>query len=133
MLDIKSALQILEDGGFYVEVPTYLRGISGVPLEFSFAVWSNRDARDGGSPPYLVGEVFTSEDAVDVNAVLSFWAKSMDIEAKNKILVAVPGFDDTARNLAKSYNIFLLEGKTVAELDQKMRDLFTKLASAQRK
>lgn len=132
-LDIKSALQILEDGGFYVEAPTYLRGISGVPLEFSFGVWSNRDARDGGSPPYLVGEVFTSEDAVDVNAVLSFWAKSMDIEAKNKILVAVPGFDDTARNLAKSYNVFLLEGKSVAELDQKMRDLFTKLVSAQKK
>jgi Zn finger protein HypA/HybF involved in hydrogenase expression len=91
--------------GMSVESPATLTGFSGAKHQFMVAI---KEAISPDSKPIII-DIAASEQKVDVNQVLSFFAKACDIDSVAKLLVGVPGFNDDAKKVASSYGIVALE------------------------
>ncbi|MEM3552007.1 MAG: hypothetical protein QXN87_08735 [Candidatus Bathyarchaeia archaeon] len=121
-IDLEAILQVFIVKGWCVETPAVIRGKAGVEHEFSFAVWKARADRES-RPPDVVGELVVSESIVDATAILAFWAKAIDVEAKDKMVMAVPGLDEKAKMLANCYGIYAVEAENSSELQVKAENL----------
>ncbi|MCS7115786.1 MAG: hypothetical protein RMJ15_02090 [Nitrososphaerota archaeon] len=121
-LDLESILQVLVDKGWLVESPVVIRGRAGVDHEFSFAVWTSKNDWEG-KPPDIVGELVFSEGEADPTVILAFWAKSYDVEAKEKIILAVPGLDEKAKTLARGYGMHVIEAENGIELQARVESM----------
>jgi DNA-directed RNA polymerase subunit RPC12/RpoP len=121
-IDLEPVLGVLANRGWHVEIPSVIRGKAGVDHEFSFAVWKDKSDRDS-KPPNVVGELVISEGRANSTVVLAFWAKSIDVEAKDKIVMAVPGLDEKAEMLAKSYDMHVMEAENGSELQAKAESM----------
>ncbi|NHV97656.1 MAG: hypothetical protein HA494_07745 [Thaumarchaeota archaeon] len=106
-----------------LEAPATIRGRSGVELDFDYALWSK--GSDGRVD--VVAEVVTQEGEVNETLVLAFFAKTLDVEASERILVAMPKLDVKAKLLAKSYGIQVVEAESAQELQQKVGDLLRQI------
>ena len=121
-VDLEAILRVLVDNGWHVEKPAVIRGKAGVNHEFSFAVWTSKNDVEN-KPPNVVGELVLSEGKADSTVILAFWAKSIDVEAKEKIVMAVPGLDEKAEMLAKCYDMHVIEAENGSELQAKAESL----------
>lgn len=121
-LDFKPLLEKLIKNGWFGQSPSTFHGHSGVELEFAFALWAPKND-PVKQKPYVLADVYTSMDAVDSNVVLVFAAKTIDVEADDKILMVIPRLDEKARALVKWYNMSVIEAETTSELMEKLRSL----------
>jgi predicted RNA-binding Zn-ribbon protein involved in translation (DUF1610 family) len=121
-LDFKPLLERLTKNGWFGQSPATFQGRSGVELEFAFALWAPK-TNSVKQKPFVLADVYTSVDAVDSNVVLVFIAKTIDVEAFEKILMVMPRLNEKARTLVKSYNISVIESETTSELTEKLRSL----------
>jgi len=124
-LDVKAITKPLVDKGWYVEAPAILTGRSGVTHDVAFAAWANKRKIDGS--PDMVSEIYVSEKIADSVIILAFWAKALDLGAKEKVLMVVPGLDEKARMLARSYNMRVVEAKSIHELQEIASTLLRKM------
>lgn len=121
-LDFKPLLERLIKNGWFGQSPATFQGRSGAELEFAFALWAPK-TNSVKQKPFVLTDVYTSVDAVDSNVVLVFVAKTIDVEAFEKILMVMPRLDEKARALVKSYNISVIEAEAASELMEKLHSL----------
>ncbi|MEM2103790.1 MAG: hypothetical protein QW717_02715 [Candidatus Bathyarchaeia archaeon] len=122
IIDVEAILQVFIVKGWCVETPAVIRGKAGVEHEFYFAVWRAKADKES-RPPDVVCELVVSESIVDATAILAFWAKAIDVEAKDKIVMAVPGLDEKAKMLANCYGMYAVEAENSSELQVKAESL----------
>lgn len=132
LIDFESILEEMRKAGWPVEAPAKIKGESGVHHEFVFAVWMDDEALKGESPD-LVADLYTEEKEIDSIAPLAFQAKAMDVHSKEKVLIAMPGLDERAKLLAKSFGITVVESSKAKEIEEKTVEIITNMRQKQRK
>lgn len=95
--------EFLQKRGYKVESPAMLKGQSGTEHTFDMAAEIN------GKRTLI--DIVTAPEFVTETEVIAFFAKSLDVEHTDSILVAVPKATEHAKALALTYNIDLIEGK----------------------
>lgn len=116
-IDFHPLIDALGICGLDTKESNVLTGKSGV--RHSFAIIANY--RENEQRPVVVDIVLGSV-AAGISYVISLFAKAVDCRVKHSVLVAVPGLDDDARALARSFNIHYVE-----ELEPQMPNIAEKL------
>ncbi len=111
-------LEFMQKEGLKVESPAFLEGESGV--EHSFDILARNDGRR------TVFDIVTGRDSVDETAVITFFAKALDVAHDESVLISVPKASERAKRLCKLYNIALVEGDSIDEILASMATLSLK-------
>lgn len=102
-----------------VFIPGCVTGKSGVKYDFS-ALLVGKKGSLAGKRAVINGE-FSAEE-VSEDAVTRFFAKFVDVGSCLPLLIAIPRLSDGARELAKAYNIMVIEGEDPAKMENKLRE-----------
>jgi predicted RNA-binding Zn-ribbon protein involved in translation (DUF1610 family) len=129
-IELKSILEKFNNVWRF-EAPATIRGQSGAEHEFSFALWLNEEA--GGGKPDVIAELNMHEKEVSLIQVLAFQAKAIDVEARQKIFMAMPRLDAKGRLLAGSYGMYVIEVRTAQELQEKVANVLQQIISEREK
>jgi len=124
ILDVEELVKPLREEGLVAEAQAVVVGRSGWAHDFSFAVWGNAQAGSGDKkegPPLLVGSVHMSE-SVTVPDVLALYAKAFDVGAKAKLMVTRGAADPETKELAKVYDIEIVESRDAKELVERTKE-----------
>jgi len=125
-LNLEEAFKPILADRWRLEAPAKVKGASGAEHEFSFALWNNRDGKDGG-PPEVVGSIHISSQAATATDVLALWAKAVDAGVKHKVLATFSGKDEYAEMLAENYDVKIVSGRDSAEIHEGLRKLMEKI------
>ncbi len=113
--------EILTDlPGWRIEAPATFKDPYGNEHELAFAAWLLEEGLEEG-PPSVIGVFEASDRELDSTEVLAFRGKTMDVPAKEKILIAMPGLGEDARRLANNYRISFIEARDSIELAERLR------------
>ena len=104
-IDYELLRKEIKKHGWSIEYPATLTGVSGVSHNFSLVIWSQKER----PVAEFVVDIEIQEEEVDELKVLSFFAKTFDIRAKKKVLVAVPKLSENAKTIASGYNLIIKE------------------------
>ena len=118
----ESLLKDLAGKGWHGQAPITLLGKSGIEHEFALALWAG-ESDPTKEPPDVLADMYASDAEVNSTMVLAFFAKTMDVEPKERVLIAMPRLDKKGNILAKSYNMHVVEAETATELKEKARNL----------
>jgi hypothetical protein len=110
---------ILEGIGYSVEMPASRVGTSGISNEFDLAAW-----RTNTPEPIMIDAAVDSKP-VDKTCVVNMFAKALDVPHQRAIVLAVPKLEDGAMALAKLYKIQVVEGNSIEEASQRLKELLT--------
>jgi hypothetical protein len=103
--------QFLEDQGYKVETPGFLKGKSGASHVFNVAAFRGENKKET-----LVVDIATAtEDEVTEQPVIALFAKIYDVTPNQACFIAIPKINENGRRMAKLYNINLVEAKNQAE------------------
>nr|MDO8133482.1 hypothetical protein [Candidatus Njordarchaeum guaymaensis] len=97
--------EFLAKVGLNVESPATLTGSSGTKHSFMMAI---TDTTAPQSRPIVV-DIATSESKVEVNEVVTFFAKASDVDSSAEVLVGIPAFSEEAKKTASSYGVLTVE------------------------
>ena len=125
-INIEEVLQPLIEGGWRTEFPAAVPGTTGAIHDFTFASWNKR-AGEGGNPPDLVGAIHMSDSEASATDVLAFWAKAVDVGSRRRVMMTIPKMSKEGKNLAKAYDIEVVEGKNAAELQARAKELIRRI------
>ena len=125
-INIEEILQPLVEAGWRVESPAMVSGMTGSKHDFTFASW-NKNAGESAGPPDLVGSIHMSDTEANATDVLAFWAKAVDVGAKNRVLMTIPKTSEEGKALAKAYDIKVVEGRDAAKLQDKARKMLRQI------
>jgi hypothetical protein len=103
-----------------VEIPSMLKGTSGIFHPFSFEI-STRSGRR------ILGDLVSDKSPVDETKVLSLYIKMFDTGIKDVYLCVSPALTPNARKLAKLYNIKVIEAKSKDKLLKKFEESIRKI------
>jgi transcription elongation factor Elf1/ATP-dependent Clp protease adapter protein ClpS len=98
-------MELLENLGYTVESPGFLKGKSGTRHMFDLTAVS----AEGNNTTVI--DLSTSDDVVSEQSVISMFAKIFDTNPDQACLVAIPKMNENGRNLASLYKIELIEAK----------------------
>ncbi|MFP3984992.1 MAG: hypothetical protein ACLFU9_03365 [Candidatus Bathyarchaeia archaeon] len=103
--------EFLENRGFKVETPGFLKGKSGANHMFDITASQSKGAKE-----VTVIDLATSvEDIVSEQPVIAMFAKIYDVTPNNACLVAIPKITENGKRMAKLYNITLVEARNPKE------------------
>jgi transcription elongation factor Elf1 len=103
--------EFLEERGFKVETPGFLKGASGTSHLFDIAA-----SKEDFSSYVVVCDVASSnDDVVAEQPVIGLFAKVYDVAPDKVCLVAVPKMNENGRKLANLYKINLIEARDQKE------------------
>jgi len=102
LLLLPSVAQLFFSLGYQVSYPASIKGKSGV--EHRVDLYAKKTGDD------VMVQISTESMQVDVNSVVSFFAKLYDVQAKHALMVAIPTATDAAKRVAESYGIQVIEG-----------------------
>jgi len=109
----------LEDSGFKVETPGFLKGASGASHTFDITA-----SKEEISKHVLVCDVAASTDgAVAEQPVIALFAKIYDVAPDRACLVAIPKLSESGKKLANLYKINLIEAKDQKEVIKALQTL----------
>jgi len=91
--------------GYEIQSSVKIMGKSGAEHEVD--IFATK--KTGFMEHKLIVGISSAEDAVGQDEVLKLYAKAVDIEADDTILVAIPKLSDTARRFANQYKIKYVE------------------------
>lgn len=103
--------------GLRVEAPARLFGSSGA-LHWAALSATGPDGRT------ILVDIHVSHDTVDEEPVISTYAKVLDTSPSQTFLLVMPKVNNAASELAKSYDISLIEGVSVEDLITKFKEQF---------
>ncbi len=118
LIDLKEILTDLP--GWRIEAPATFKDPFGIVHELAFAAWIIEEGLEGG-PPYAIGVFEASDRELDGKAVLAFRGRTMEIPAREKLFIAMPGLEEGARLLADSYGISVIEAGDSIELAERLK------------
>ncbi len=100
--------EFLENRGFHVESPGFLKGKSGTSHIFDIIA-----STDEAVKKIVVIDITSSptEDAVSEQSIISMFAKVFDVTPNKACLIAIPKMSENGRKLADLYNIKLIEAE----------------------
>lgn len=105
---IKAATEVLSEElarrGIRVTYPASIAGASGIMQQFSIAIYNEHDNNN----PVLVGEM-ADQYPTHETAILSVFAKSIDVDVHWQLLITHEDLDDKANVLAKAYGILVIK------------------------
>jgi hypothetical protein len=130
-IDFKPLLKEISNMGWYVRSPAIIPSQSGIEHEFTFALWAPEKRGEG--PPDIVIDLYTSNEEVAPTIVLAFQAKTMDIQAIEKVLIVMPKLNEKAKVLAKSYGISFIEAEASSEIVKKTNSLLLSMVKKMEK
>ncbi|MFW6111329.1 MAG: hypothetical protein ACOC6H_04755 [Thermoproteota archaeon] len=117
LIDFKPVLEEAIDLGWQGEVAPHIPGESGTKHRFAFSLWRQDRDETGEKRPKWVAELSTSqEETVDEERVLAFHAKALDVGSPDKILMVMPKLSESAKNLANSYRMKVVEAEEPEKL-----------------
>ncbi len=99
--------EFLEDRGFEVETPGFLKGKSGASHMFDITAFRSGVAKD----VTVIDLATSAEDVVSEQPVIAMFAKIYDVAPDAACLIAIPKITENGRKMAKLYNITLVEAK----------------------
>jgi len=114
LLLLPSVAELLYSMGYQVSFPAVATGKSGV--EHRVDLYAQKSGED------VVVQISTESTPMDVTAVVSFFAKVYDIQAKHALMIAFPSASDAAKRVATSYGIKVIEERENAGLVEKMKE-----------
>jgi hypothetical protein len=99
--------EFMEDHGFEVETPGFLKGKSGASHMFDITAF-----RPGAAKHVTVIDLATSSDnVVSEQPVIALFAKIYDVAPDRACLIAIPKITDNGKKMAQLYNITLIEAR----------------------
>jgi transcription elongation factor Elf1 len=100
--------KFLQNRGFHVESPGFLKGKSGASHVFDITASSNEKAKK----IVVIDIAFSSAgDAVSEQSIISMFAKVFDVTPHKACLIAIPKMSDNGRKLADLYKVKLIEAE----------------------
>jgi hypothetical protein len=115
---VREVVEFLEKEGYRVQKVPFLRGKSGT--EHQFDIYATKGEANAQK---LIGTVAATSTEVGINDVLRLYAAAMDVGVRNVLLVALPKLTDEAKNLAKFYQILIVEGQDMKQVSERLPDL----------
>lgn len=110
--------ELLQENGFTVESPAFLKGKSGANHIFDVAAFKR-----GMTRKVTVIDLATStEAAVTEQPVIALFAKIYDVSPDNAYLIAIPRMSDNGKKMAGLYNIKIIEAKSQKEAVKAVRE-----------
>ncbi|MGD8506600.1 MAG: hypothetical protein PVF15_08060 [Candidatus Bathyarchaeota archaeon] len=111
----------LQDHGFHVESPGFLKGKSGASHIFDIIASS-----DESSNKLVVMDIASSssEDVVSEQAIISMFAKVFDVSPNMACLIAIPKISENGKKLSELYKIKLIEAENQNVAIKALESLF---------
>ncbi len=100
--------EFLQNHGFYVESPGFLKGKSGASHIFDIIASTDEETKE-----IVVIDIASSptENAVSEQSIISMFAKVFDVVPNKACLIAIPKMSENGRRLADLYKITLIEAE----------------------
>jgi transcription elongation factor Elf1 len=119
IIDFRLILEGVSGGGWIFQAPAVLKGRSGVEHRFAFAVWGE-GKNPSKDPPDVLADMLVSDGEVDSNQVFASLAKIFDVKPWESLLIAVPRVSESARMVARSYDVNVIEAEGASQLKEKV-------------
>jgi len=113
---IRPVVDLLRRSGYMTNSPATLTGRSGVVHSFDVL------GLDKTGKTVAV-DIVVSKELLDESVIMSLFAKVLDTSPTKTILVCIPGIVETAKKLASTYGITILEGPSINEAIARLKDL----------
>ncbi len=110
--NLKVLAEVITAAGYEVHLIESIEGLSGSKHTFDIVAYKH----EGGKQRKIVIDLYESTSEVDGSLVISVFAKVLDTNPDMAIFVAIPSLSEVGRNLAKQYNIEVVEGSNVKEI-----------------
>jgi predicted transcriptional regulator/ABC-type transporter Mla MlaB component len=107
-LDLSALIGELKNSGLEATENATIRGKSGTEHSFTLVVKDSAGTSKDRANLLVAVDIIDMAGA-DTTAVLLLFAKSMDCDARRRILVTIPGVSEQTKALAQSYQISVLE------------------------
>ena len=104
--------EFLEENGFEVESPAFLKGKSGANHMFDIAAYN----RDEERKVTVIDLASSKENAVQEQPVIALFAKIFDVSPDSAYLIAIPKISENGKKMAELYNIKVVEAKNQKEI-----------------
>jgi len=107
MVIIAPIREFLQNNGFTVESPGFLKGKSEANHMFDLAAFRN------GVPQEVtvIDLAIAAEGEISEQPIIAMFAKTYDVAPHKACLIAIPGANENGRKMATLYNIELIEAK----------------------
>ena len=103
----------LSEKGMMMKVYGELTGLTGIHHKFTFII----SHRDGLIEPTVGWAILTDNEESRLQEIIKFYAVTLDVKCGSKLLLVLGRpVNEQEHNLAKSYNIEIIEGNTQNEL-----------------
>ena len=110
--NLRTLAEGLTSIGYDVHFVESLEGVSGGKHSFDLVAYKV----EGKKQIRVVIDLYEkAEGEVDGSIIISMFAKVLDVKPDKAVCVAIPALSDVGRNLAKQYNIEVVEGKNSQE------------------
>lgn len=105
IIDLRPIVTKLKSLGWDVKTLNSISGVSGEKQQFDLLV----NSKDKSPKPIVVVDIRIGEQLIGENQVISMFAKKFDANPLSAILVCVPGSTPEAKEMAKRYNIIMID------------------------
>jgi len=110
--------EFLQEKGFEVESPAFLKGKSGANHMFDIVAYKGDVARK----VTVIDLASSTENVVPEQPVIALFAKMFDVSPDNAYLIAIPKMSENGKKMAELYNIKIIEAKNQKEAIKALKD-----------
>ena len=114
--------EFLQENGFEVESPAFLKGKSGANHMFDIVAYE----RDVTRKAMVIDVAISTEDAVPEQPVIALFAKIFDVSPRSAYLIAIPKMNENGKKMAELYNIKVIEAENQEEAIEALKPKFLK-------
>jgi len=110
--------EFLQEKGFEVESPAFLKGKSGANHMFDIVAYKGDVTRK----VTVIDLASSTENVVPEQPVIALFAKMFDVSPDNAYLIAIPKMSENGKKMAELYNIKIIEAKNQKEAIKALKD-----------
>ncbi|RLI34500.1 hypothetical protein DRO53_03375 [Candidatus Bathyarchaeota archaeon] len=111
LANLKILAESFTSAGYNVRFIENLEGLSGSMHKFDIVAYKIEKEKE----IKVVLDLYKGEGEVDGSVVISMFAKVLDVKPDKAVCVAIPSLSGVGKNLAKQYNIEVVEGSNAEE------------------
>jgi transcription elongation factor Elf1 len=113
----------LQENGFEVESPAFLKGKSGANHMFDIAAAYRGNVTQGVT---VIDLAISTENTVPEQPVIALFAKIFDVSPDSAYLIAIPKMSENGKKMAELYNIKVVEAKNQKDAIKALKDKLLK-------
>lgn len=119
---VPSIREILQENGYEVESPAFLKGKSGANHMFDVVAYKGNVERK----VTVIDLASSTEKIVPEQPVIALFAKIYDVSPDSAYLIAIPKMSENGKKMAKLYDIKVVEVKDRKEVIQALASVMLK-------